>query len=70
MAGSKRYPDELIQRGVRLALDGTGRSPTSRMTWGSHPETLRKRVRRAEADSGARPELLVAGARGDPPAAA
>ena len=54
---SEEYPDELVQRGVRLALE-SGR-PIARIAadLGMHPETLRKRVRQAEADSGARPDL-------------
>ena len=57
MARPKKYPDELVQRGVRLALE-SGR-PIARIAadLGMHPETLRKRVRQAEADSGARPDL-------------
>ena len=57
MARPKKYPDELIQRGVRLALE-SGR-PIAHVAGdlGMHPETLRKRVRQAEADSGARPDL-------------
>ena len=57
MARPKKYPDELVQRGVRLALE-SGR-PIARIAadLGMHPETLRKRVRQAEADSGARPNL-------------
>jgi transposase len=57
MARPKKYPDELVQRGVRLALE-SGRSIAQiAADLGMHPETLRKRVRRAEADSGARPDL-------------
>jgi transposase len=58
MARPKKYPDELIQRGVRLALEGDRPIAHIAQDLGIHPETLRKRVRRAEADSGARPELL------------
>jgi transposase len=58
MARPKKYPDELIQRGVRLALEGERPIAHIAHDLGMHPETLRKRVRQAEADSGARPELL------------
>ena len=57
MARPKKYPDELVQRAVRLALE-SGR-PIARVAadLGIHPETLRKRVRQAEADRGLRPDL-------------
>jgi transposase len=57
MARLKKYPDELVARGVRLALE-SGR-PIARVAadLGVHPETLRKQVRQAQADSGGRPEL-------------
>jgi transposase len=57
MGRPKKYPDELIQRGVRLALESERPIAQIAADLGIHPETLRKRVRRAEADSGARPEL-------------
>jgi transposase len=59
MARPKKYPDELIQRGVRLALEGDRPIAQIAADLGIHPETLRKRVRQAEADSGRRPELLA-----------
>ena len=57
MPRPRKYPDELIQRGVRLALE-SGR-PISHVARdiGLPPETLRKRVRQAEADQGLRPDL-------------
>jgi transposase len=57
MARPKKYPDELVQRGVRLALE-SGR-PIAQIAHdlGMHPETLRRKVRQREADSGARPGL-------------
>src|SRR5436189_5280610 len=57
MARPKKYPDELIQRAVRLALEGERPIAQIARDLGMHPEALRKRVRQAEADSGARPEL-------------
>ena len=57
MSRTRKYPDELIQRGVRLAME-SGR-PVAHVAkdLGMHPETLRKRVRQAEADRGLRPDL-------------
>ena len=58
MARARKYPLELIERVVRLALE-SGR-PVARVAddLGIHHETLRKAVRRAEADSGRRTDLL------------
>jgi transposase len=58
MARPKKYPDELIQRGVRIALEGERPIAHIAHDLGIHPETLRKRVRQAEADSGKRTDLL------------
>ncbi len=57
MPRPRKYPDELIERGVRLALE-SGR-PVSHVARdiGLPAETLRKRVRQAEADQGLRPDL-------------
>jgi transposase len=59
MSRPKKYPDELIQRGVRLALE-SGR-PIAQVAHdlGVHPETLRRRVRQAEVDSGKREGLTT-----------
>jgi len=57
MARPKKYPDELMARGVRLALDSGRPIAEVARDLGMHPETLRRRVRQAQADSGARPDL-------------
>jgi transposase len=57
MPRPKKYSDELIQRGIRLALESERPIAHIAADLGIHPETLRKRVRQHEADSGARPEL-------------
>jgi transposase len=58
MARPKKYPDELVQRGVRLALEGERPIAHIAHDLGMHPETLRQKVRQAEADSGHRQDLL------------
>jgi transposase len=52
-----KYPEELVLRGVRLVLE-SGR-PVAHVARdiGLPAETLRKRVRRVEADEGLRPDL-------------
>jgi len=57
MAGPKKYPDEFVQRAVRLVLEGDRPIAHIAHDLGMHPETLRKKVRQHEADSGARLEL-------------
>src|SRR4051795_4749533 len=57
MARPKKYPDELVRRGVRLALESGRPIAHVAADLGMHPETSRKRVRQAQADSGARPDL-------------
>ncbi len=58
MPRPRKYPDDLIQRGIRLVFE-SGR-PISHVArdLGLPAETLRKRVRQAEADSAKRTDLL------------
>ena len=57
MSRPRKYPQELVDRGVRLAIE-SGR-PVAHVAaeLGLPAETLRKRVRQAEADQGLRPDL-------------
>ncbi len=59
MSRPSKYPPELIERGVRLALES--KRPIAHVAddLGIHRETLRKHVRQAEADSGKRGGLLT-----------
>jgi transposase len=57
MSRPRKYPEELVQRGIRLALESGRPIAHVAADLGMHPETLRKRVRQAEADSGSRPDL-------------
>jgi transposase len=55
---TEEVPEELLERGVRLALESERPIAHVAADLGIHPETLRKRVRQAEADSGKRTDLL------------
>ena len=52
MSRPRKYPEELLDRGVRLVFES--RRPIAHVVadLGIHAETLRKRVRQAEADAG------------------
>ena len=63
MSRTRKYPDELIQRGVRLALESGRPIAHIAKDLGMHPETLRKRVRQVQADAGLRPDLPTAAER-------
>jgi transposase len=54
MGRPSRYPKELMDRGIRLALEGDRPIAHIAADLGIHPEALRKRVRRAEIDAGRR----------------
>ncbi len=58
MSRARKYPPELMERGVRLALESGRPIAHVGRDLGIAPETLRKAVRLAEADSGRRGELL------------
>jgi transposase len=65
MPRARKYPDELIERGIRLALES--RRPIGQIAGdlGIHPETLRRRVRQAEVDRGLRSDLLTSDERAE-----
>jgi transposase len=52
-----KYPQELVDRGVRMCLESGRPIAQVAADLGMHPEALRKRVRQAEANSGLRPDL-------------
>jgi transposase len=58
MARPKKFPDEVMERAVRIAVESERPIAHVAHDFGMHPETLRKKVRQTEADSGKRPELL------------
>ncbi len=55
MARPQKFPDELIARDVRLALESERPIAQIAADLGMSSETLRRYVRRAEADQGLRP---------------
>lgn len=59
MARPSKYPDELMARGVRLAVESGRPIAHVARDLGIHPEALRKRVRQAQADAGERRDLLT-----------
>jgi transposase len=59
MPRARKYPLELIERGVRLALESERPVAHVADDLGIAHETLRKAVRQAEADSGKRGDLLT-----------
>jgi transposase len=59
MARVRKYPEELLERGARLVFE-SGRPITHvARDLGVAPETLRKYVRRVEADEGRRQDVLT-----------
>jgi transposase len=59
MPRPKKYPDELMDRGVRLVLESKRPIAHIATDLGVGAEALRKRVRQADADNGTRPALLT-----------
>ena len=59
MPRPRKYPDELMRRGVRLVIESGRPIAHIAADLGVHHEALRKRVRQAEADSGKRTDLLT-----------
>src|SRR5207247_2015181 len=58
MPRGRKYPQELMDRGVRLVFESKRPIAQVAADLGVHSEALRKRVRQAEADSGQRGDLL------------
>jgi transposase len=59
MARPRKYPEELLDRGVRLALESDRPIAHIAADLGINSEVLRKRVRQAEADAGLRTDTLT-----------
>jgi len=58
MPRPRKYPEELLDRGVRLVFESERPIAQVARDLGIHPEALRKRVRQAEADAGKRSDPL------------
>jgi transposase len=58
MPRPRKYPEELLDRGVRLVFESERPIAQVARDLGIHPEALRKRVRQAQADGGKRSDLL------------
>ena len=59
MPAPRKYPEELRERGVRLALESGRPIAQVARDLGIHPESLRRWVRQAEADEGGRTDPLT-----------
>jgi transposase len=59
MARARKYPEELLERGTRLVFESGRPIAHVARDLGVESETLRKRVRQAEADEGRRKDLLT-----------
>ena len=57
MPRARKYPQELLDRGVRLVVESGRPIRNVADDLGIHHETLRRAVRQAEADGGLRPDL-------------
>jgi transposase len=57
MPRGRKYPQELVDRGVRLVFESGRPIAQVAADLGMHPEVLRKRVRQAEIDTGRRDGL-------------
>jgi transposase len=60
MPRPRKYPEELLDRGVGLVFKSGRPIAHVAADLGIHPEALRKRVRLVEADAGKRADLLTA----------
>jgi transposase-like protein len=60
MARARKYPEELLERGTRLVFESGRPIAHVARDLGIDSETLRKYVRRTEADEGKRKDLLPA----------
>ena len=58
MPRKTKYPEELLDRGARMVFDSGRPIAHVARDLGVHHETLRKWVRKTEADEGKRKELL------------
>jgi transposase len=63
MARPRKYPIELLDRGARLVFESGKPIAHVAQDLGVHPEALRKHVRRVEADTGRRSDVLTSAER-------
>ena len=57
MPRPRKYPSELLDRGARVVIESGRPIAHVARDLGVPPETLRRHVRRVEADEGLRPDL-------------